>query len=341
MRAIVVREYGPYKDVARLEEIPKPGSPGAGEVLVRNKSAGVSFATSLNIAGKYQRKPPLPYIPGTEVAGIVEATGSGVSRVAVGDHVMCSVDSGGIAGFNIVSEYSCHKIATNVEFAIGAMLITSYTTSYGALVRRANLKSGELLLVHGAAGAVGLAAVEIGKALGATVIAVAGGEKHCEAARRHGADHVIDHRKSSFRDIVMDITDGRGVDVVYDSIGGDVTHQSIRSMAWEGRLLTIGYACGEIPSIPANILLLKNISAMGFNLGHFFGWSPGGSREKYIDVLDGMVAGVLKLLADGKINPEIGARYPLSQFQDAMDAVIDRKVDGKCVIMMDDVDYEP
>lgn len=338
MRAIVVHKFGNYQDVAKLETLPIP-EPGPGEVVVRNKAAGVSFAASLNIAGKYQRKAPLPYIPATESAGIVHAVGENVTRVAVGDHVMCSVDHGGAAGFCKIEDVACHKIPEEMDFAVGSAVITSYNTSYGALTRRANLQSGETLLVHGAAGAVGMAAVEIGKALGATVIAVAGGEKHCETARRHGADHVIDHRQANFRDVVMDITNGRGVDLVYDSIGGDVTIQSIRSLAWEGRLLTIGYACGEIPKIAANTLLLKNASAMGFNLGHFFGWSPGGSRAQYIDALDEMAAGVLKLYKEGKINPEIGARFPLSRFVDALDAVIDRKVDGKCVIEMSEEDY--
>lgn len=338
MRAIVVHEFGNYNDVAKLETLPIP-EPGPGEIIVRNKSAGVSFAASLNIAGKYQRKAPLPYIPATESAGIVHAVGENVSRVAVGDHVMCSVSHGGAAGFCKIEDIACHKIPKDMDFGVGASLITSYTTSYGALTRRANLQRGETLLVHGAAGAVGMAAVEIGKALGATVIAVAGGEAHCETARRHGADHVIDHRQSDFRDVVMDITNGRGVDLVYDSIGGDVTIQSIRSLAWEGRLLTIGYACGEIPKIAANTLLLKNASAMGFNLGHFFGWSPGGSRAQHIEALDEMVAGVLDLYAKGLIKPEIGARFTLSQFNEALDAVIDRKVDGKCVIDISEEDY--
>ena len=338
MRAIVVKEYGHYKNMAKLETLPIP-KPGPGEVVVRNKAAGVSFATSLNIAGKYQRKPPLPYIPSTEVAGIVHAIGDNVSRVAVGDHVMCSVDNGGAAGFCQIQDICCHKIPEDMDFGAASSLITSYTTSYGALTRRANLQSGETLLVHGAAGAVGMAAVEIGKALGATVIAVAGGEKHCAAARRYGADHVIDHRQSDFREIVMDITGGRGVDLIYDSIGGDVTRQSLRTLAWEGRLLTIGYASGDIPTIAANTLLLKNASVLGFNLGHFFGWSPGGSRAQYIDALDNMVGGVLKLHAEGKIKPEVGARYPLSRFIEALDAVIDRKVDGKCVVEMSEEDY--
>src|SRR5690606_7679372 len=246
MRAIVVRKFGHHHDVARLETLPKP-EPAPGHVVVRNKAAGVSFAASLNIAGKYQRKAPLPYIPAPECAGIVEAVGEGVTRVTVGDHVMCSVDNGGAAGFCHIPEVSCFRIPKEMDFGVGTAIITSYNTSYGALTRRAELKAGETLLVHGAAGAVGMAAVEIGKALGATVIAVAGGEKHCASAKRHGADHVIDHRKQNFRDVVMEITGGKGVNVVYDSIGGDVTIQSIRSLAWEGRLLTIGYASGTIP----------------------------------------------------------------------------------------------
>lgn len=338
MRAIVIHEFGNYRDVAKLETLPVP-EPGPGEVVVRNKAAGVSFAASLNIAGKYQRKAPLPYIPSTEAAGIVHAVGENVSRVAVGDHVMCSVDHGGAAGFCKIEDVACFKIPKEMDPAVGSALITSYNTSYGALIRRANLQSGETLLVHGAAGAVGTAAVEIGKAFGATVIAVAGGKNHCETARHHGADHVIDHRESNFRDVVMDLTNGRGVDLVYDSIGGDVTIQSIRSLAWEGRLLTIGYACGEIPKIAANTLLLKNASAMGFNLGHFFGWSPGGNRKQYIDALDEMAAGVLDLYSKGLIKPEIGARFSLDQFVDALDAVIDRKVDGKCVIEIGEKDY--
>lgn len=338
MRAIIIHEFGNYKDVAKLDTLPVP-EPGPGEVVVRNKAAGVSFAATLNIAGKYQRKAPLPYIPSTEAAGIVHAVGENVTRVAVGDHVMCSVDHGGAAGFCCIDDVACLKIPEDMDFAVGSAIITSYNTSYGALVRRAKLQSGETLLVHGAAGAVGMAAVEIGKALGATVIAVAGGEKHCETARRHGADHVIDHRTENFRDVVLDITNGRGVDVVYDSIGGDVTIQSIRSLAWEGRLLTIGYACGTIPNIAANTLLLKNASAMGFNLGHFFGWSPGGTRREHIDALDEMAAGVLDLYAKGLVKPEIGARFPLHRFVEALDAVVNREVDGKCVVEMSEEDY--
>lgn len=338
MRAIVVHEFGPYQEKAKLENVPVP-TPGQGEVVVRNTAAGVSFAASLNIAGKYQRKPPLPFTPSPEFAGIVHAIGEGVSRVKVGDSVMVNGDSGGCAGYSLNSELCCHKIPDDMDPAAAAMLVLSYTTSYGALVRRANLQAGEILLVHGAAGAVGMAAVEIGKALGATIIAVAGGKKHCETARAHGADHVIDHREQDFRDRVLEITDGRGVDVVYDSIGGDVTHQSIRCMAWEARLLTIGYACGTIPDIPANKLLLRNISAMGFNLGHFYGWSPGVNRADNIHIVDEMIAGVLDLYKQGKIKPEIGARFRLDQFQDAMDAVIQRKVDGKCVVMLGDEDY--
>ncbi|WP_373086191.1 NADPH:quinone oxidoreductase family protein [Sneathiella sp.] len=338
MRAIVVREFGPYREKAKLETLPIP-EPGPGEVVVRNKASGVSFGMSLTIAGKYQRKPPLPFVPATEAAGIVHSIGAGVTRVSRGDHVMCNIDSGGSAGFNLTRDICCHIISKDMDFSVAAMIVLSYATSYGALHRRAQLKKGETVLVHGAAGAVGTAAVEIAKAAGAKVIAVAGGKHHCETALRHGADHVIDHREENFRDRVMELTDKRGVDIVYDSIGGEVTHQSIRAMAWEGRLLTIGYACGTIPEIPANLLLLKNISVMGFNLGHFFGWSPGGTRDQYVEIVDEILGGVLDLHSNGKINPEIGASYPLSQFNDALDAVIQRKVDGKCVITMSDADY--
>lgn len=338
MRAIVVHKYGPHRDVTSLENFPIP-EPGPGQVVVRNKAVGVSFGMSLAIAGKYQRKTPLPFVPATEAAGIIHSVGPGVTRVAPGDHVMCNVDQGGAGGFNLTEAICCHKIPKEMDFGAGAMIVLSYNTSYGALVRRANLKAGETLLIHGAAGAVGTAAIEIGKALGATVIAVAGGEKHCETAHKHGADHVIDHRQQEFRERVLEITNGRGVDVVYDSIGGDVTHQSIRSLTWEGRLLTIGYACGEIPKIPANLLLLKNISAMGFNLGHFFGWSPGGKRADYVEVVDEITAGVLKLYTEGKIKPEVGASFTLPELNEALDAVLERKVDGKCVITFGEDDY--
>ncbi|WP_169566718.1 NADPH:quinone oxidoreductase family protein [Sneathiella limimaris] len=338
MRAIVVREFGPYQEKAVLETMDKPVA-GPGEVVVQNRAAGVSFAMSLNIAGKYQRKAPLPYIPSSEVAGVVAEVGEGVTRVQVGQRVMCNVDSGGCAGYNLVRDICCHPIPDDLGFAEAAAMITSYTTSYGALIMRAGLKEGEVLLVHGAAGGVGLAAVEIGKALGAKVIAVAGGASHCETALAHGADEAIDHQKVDFREAVLDLTDGRGVDVVYDSIGGDVTLQSIRALAWEGRLLTIGYASGTIPDIPANRLLLKNASVMGFNIGHYYGWTPGVDRSEHVQTVDKIVRGVLDQYEKGLLRPEIGARYSLEQFQEALDAVMNRKVDGKCVIELTDKDY--
>ncbi len=338
MRAIVVHEFGDYQTAAHLEDLPIP-NPGSGEVVVQQKACGVSFATSLTIAGKYQRKPPRPFVPITESSGIVHAVGPDVTRVKVGDRVMCNVDSGGLSGYNLMDQTCCHLMPDGMSFAEGTAMVLSYTTSYGALVRRAKLQAGEWLVVHGAAGAVGVAAVEIGKALGAKVIAVAGGPSHCDTAKSHGADYVIDHRDEDFRVRVQEITNGHGADVVYDSIGGDVMLQSIRALAWEGRVLTIGYASGTIPDIPANRLLLKNGSVMGFNLGHFFGWSPGGHRHDHIEELDKMVQGVVNLYAKGALKPTIGARYPLSQFKDAMKAVLDRKVDGKCVVEMTEEDY--
>ncbi|WP_025897465.1 NADPH:quinone oxidoreductase family protein [Sneathiella glossodoripedis] len=331
MRAIVVREFGEPAKVAKLEELDIT-NPGPGEVVIKNYAAGISFAMSLNIQGKYQRKAPLPYIPGSESAGVVHAVGEGVSRVKVGDRVMCNVDSGALAEYNCVRDICCHKIPGEMSFEQAATLITSYTTSYGALTLRANIKPGEWVMVLGAAGGVGLAAVEIAKALGCMVIAVAGGKSHCDTAKAHGADHVIDHRQLDFREEVLRITGGRGVDVVYDSIGGDATIQSIRSLAWEGKLLTIGYASGTIPDIPANRLLLKNASVMGFNMGHYYGWAPGVDRAEHSHTVDAMISGVLELFSDGHLRPEIGAVYTIDQFQEALAAVINRKVDGKCIL---------
>ncbi|MBE7635973.1 zinc-binding dehydrogenase [Sneathiella sp. P13V-1] len=340
MRAIVVHEFGHYLTAANLENLPIP-TPGPGDVVVKQKACGVSFATSLTIAGKYQRKPPRPFSPVTESSGIVHAVGEGVTRVKVGDRVMCNVDSGGLSGFNLMDQVCCHVMPGGMSFAEGTAMVLSYTTSYGALIRRAKLKAGEWLVVHGAAGAVGVAAVEIGKAIGAKVIAVAGGPAHCKTAKEHGADYVIDHREEDFREKVLEITDGYGADVIYDSIGGEVMASSLRTLAWEGRILTIGYASGTIPDIPANRLLLKNASVMGFNLGHFFGWSPGCHRHDFVEELDEMVAGVFDLYRKGYLKPTIGASYPLHEFKEAMTAVLDRKVDGKCVVEFEEIDYQP
>ncbi len=332
MRAIVVREFGHPHEKAKLEELPIP-TPGPSEVVVKNMAAGISFAMSLNIQGKYQRKAPLPYIPGSEAAGIVHTIGEGVARVKVGDRVMCNVDGGALAEFNLMPDICCHKIPDQMSFEQAATLITSYTTSYGALTLRAKLQPGESVMVLGAAGGVGLAAVEIAKAMGAKVIAVSGGKSHCKTAKEHGADFTIDHQKQDFREEVLRLTGGRGVDVVYDSIGGEATLQSIRSLAWEGRLLTIGYASGTIPDIPANRLLLKNSSVMGFNMGHYYGWAPGVERAEHCDTVDGMIAGVLALFNKGQIRPEIGAVFTIEKFHDALDAVLERKVDGKCILL--------
>lgn len=338
MRAIVVHEFGPHHEKAVLGNLEIP-VPGPGEVVIQNRAAGISFAMSLNIQGKYQRKAPLPYIPGSESAGVVYAVGPDVTRVIVGDRVMCNVDSGACAGYNKVRDICCHKIPDGASFEDAATMITSYTTSYGALVLRAKLRAGETLMVLGAAGGVGLAAVEIGKALGATVIAVAGGESHCQTAKDHGADYVIDHRAQDFREAALKLTNGVGVDAVYDSIGGEATLQSIRSLASEGRLLTIGYASGTIPDVPANRLLLKNASVMGFNMGHYYGWAPGVDRADHVETVDKMIKGVLDLYVAGHIRPDIGATYTLDTFHDALDAVLARQVDGKCILQISEADY--
>ncbi len=336
MRAVVCHEFGPYEDL-EVEDIPAPEPPEDG-VVIDVHAAGVSFATNLVVAGKYQRRPPRPFSPGTEIAGIVRQLADGVDRVAVGDRVFAGVDWGGQAGQCATHSVYVHKLPEGMSFAQGTLMGLSYPTAYGALVWRAQLQPGETALIHGATGAIGLAAVEIAKAKGARVIAVAGGEEKTAVAREHGADEVIDHQSENFRDRVLDMTDGAGADVIYDSIGGEVAKQSLRCITESGRLLTLGYASGEIPALPANMFLLKNISWVGFNYGTYLGWGPKQDRHKHAALIDEMQTDLTAMFAAGQIAPRIGARYPLDEFKEALDAVLARRVIGKCVIEIDDAD---
>ncbi len=336
MRAVICHDFGPYESL-RAEAAPTPALPEDG-VLVDVHAAGVSFATSLVVAGKYQRQPPRPFSPGTEIAGVVRQVAPGINRVMPGDRVYAGVDWGGHAGQCATRAINVQKMPEGIDFPEATTLALSYPTAYGALVWRANLKSGETLLVHGAAGAIGLAAVEIGKALGAHVIAVAGGAEKTEMALQHGAGDVIDHQQDDFRNAVLSITNGRGADVVFDSIGGEVTRQSIRCLATNGRLLTVGFASGDIPDLPANMFLLKNISLIGFNYGTYIGWAPKDERDRYSAQVDEMHRRLALMYETGELKPVISAYFGLDEFTEALDYVLARKVIGKCVIEPDDED---
>lgn len=336
MKAVLVSEWTPFDQLA-LKDIPPP-EPGDNEVLIRVQAVGISFALSLVVQGKYQRRPPLPFVPGTEVAGVIAAVGADTRRFAVGDRVVAVVDWGGLAEFASAQEVNVFTLPDGLEFARAIGLTNSYATTCAALTwpRLLNVQAGETLLVHGAGGGVGLAAVEIGKVLGATVIATASTEAKLAAANAHGADHVINYRTRDFRDAVLELTQGRGVNAVYDPVGGDVFHQSLRCMAPEGRIMPVGFAGGEIPQIPANILLVKNLTVCGLNMGLYFGWTPVDERERYADLVQRTMQQLFTWFNAGAIRPELAASFPLESFQAAMDEVLSRRAIGRVAVVMDE-----
>ncbi len=265
MRAVVVERLMEPDDL-EVKEVPEPSAVPGG-LVVEVRAAGCNFFDILMVKGQYQVKPPFPFTPGAEIGGVVSEVGEGVSGFAVGDRVFASAGIGAFAEYSAVPATTAARIPDAMSFEEGAALPIIYSTSYCALVDRARLAPGEDLLVHAAAGGVGIAAVQIGKALGARVIATAGGAEKLDVALRNGADLAIDYRKEDFPLRVREITDGKGADVIYDSVGGDVFDQSLKCIAWNGRLLVVGFASGRIPEVKANRILLKNISVTGINWG--------------------------------------------------------------------------
>ncbi len=336
MRGVFVRDWMPFEQL-RLETLPSP-RPGPREVRLRVQAAGMSFATSLVVQGKYQRKPPLPFVPGTEVAGIVAEVGADVSRFRPGDRVCAVLDWGGLAEEAIAKEVNVFALPPTLDFARAIAFTNSYATSAAALTwpHLLNVQAGQWLLVHGAAGGVGIAAVEIGRLLGATVIATAGSDEKLALARRHGATHGINYRAQDFRTEVLALTDGRGVDAVYDPVGGEVFLQSLRCMAPEGRIMPVGFAGGDIPQIPANLLLVKNLTVCGLNMGLYYGWSPVDMRYEYEDRVRANMDQLFTWFERGDINPVLGAAYRLEDFQQAMSDVLARRAVGRIAIVMDE-----
>ncbi|MAG32698.1 MAG: hypothetical protein CL908_17600 [Deltaproteobacteria bacterium] len=323
MRAIVV-DRKMKLDALRVSEIEPPGI-GRGEVRIEVRAAGCNFSDILMLRGEYQVNPPLPFIPGSEVAGVVTEVGAAVEHLGVGDRVLSRCVLGGFAEQVVVPATTTYRIPDVMSFEAGSALPTVYPTSYAALFWRAPVNRGETLLVHAAAGGVGLSAVQIGKAIGAHVIATAGGADKLEIARRAGADVLIDYRKDDFVPIVMEQTHGRGADVIYDSVGGDTTERSLKCIAWNGRLLVIGFASGTIPDVKLNRVLLKNISLVGLH------WSAYPEREP--ERIDECFAGLFEMAARGEIEPLISARHPLEQAGRALEALASRKTVGKVVLL--------
>ncbi len=322
MRAVVCRELSGPQSLS-VEELPDP-QPGPGEVAIAVAAAGVNFADTLMVTGKYQEKPELPFTPGLELAGTVTALGPGVTGVATGDRVIGLVDRGAFAEVALVRADEVYPIPDSMDFDIAAGFPITYGTAHGALVWRADLKQGETLLVHGAAGGVGLAAVEVGKALGAEVIATAGGAEKLEIARAHGADQLIDYRSEDIRERVKALTGGRGADVVFDPVGGEVFMASLRAVAWGGRLLVIGFAAGKVPEIPANLLLVKNLAVLGLYWGAYRQKAPALLRAQF-ETLTGWYA-------EGRLAPLVSHRLDLAEAGRALDLLLTRKATGKVVL---------
>ncbi len=335
MKALICRQWGTPEDL-RLEDMERPPLK-PGQVRIKVKAAGVSFAMTLVIAGKYQRRPPLPFAPGTEVTGEAIEVDPACKRVRVGDEVMAVLDWGGLAEEAVAHEVNVFAKPGNVSFVEAIPLVVSYPTSAAALTwpMVLDLQKGQTLLVHAAAGGVGMAAVEIGKILGATVIATAGGPRKTGFARVHGADHVIDYATANFRDEVLKLTDGRGVDRIYDPVGGEVFNQSLRCLASEGRICPIGFASGAIPQVPANILLVKSIAVMGFNYGYYVGWSPHDARFEEADRILALTQRVRGWCEQGLCRPHVDRTYKLEEAPLAMRALLARQAVGRVAIALD------
>ena len=321
MRALICESYDGIASL-RVGEFPAP-DPIPGTAIVEVKAAAVNFADILMVAGQYQTKPELPFVPGCEFSGVVEVSG-GMEGLAVGDRVCGFVGYGAAAERAIAYPGSVLKLPDNVSFESGAAIPVAYGTSYHALVDRADLKENETLLVLGAAGGVGLAAVQIGKALGARVIAAVSSEEKATAAKEAGADEVIRYDQTPLREGISAATSGQGVDVVYDPVGGDATELALRSTKWNGRLLVIGFASGEIPRIPLNLSLVKGNSVVGVFWGRFNIEEPEKSAANNQVIIDWVEEGVLQ--------PLVQKTFPLDEAVDAFRWVADRNVIGRVVI---------
>jgi len=332
MLAVRCHRWMPYRDL-EIEDIPVPDV-GPGQIRIAVHYAGVSFATSLVTEGKYQRKPPLPFSPGTEIAGVIDAVAPDVTGLQPGDRVCAGIDWGGHAEQAVTDATTVYRLPDELPFDIAPSLTSSYGTAYASLAQRARLRPGETALVHGAAGAVGLGAVEITKALGGIVVATASTEEKLALARAHGADHTVLFPSATALDEVRALLP-RGAEVVFDPIGGNAFDLSLRCVAYGGRILVIGFAGGRIQQIPANIILVKDVAILGFNFGGYTGWTRDTSRpSKHGPEMHAVMEQLFVLYRQGKIRPVTSHRFPLREYRAAMETVLSRRSMGKVVLEM-------
>lgn len=325
MKAIVCEQFGPPSQLV-LKDLPSP-QPGAGQVLVSVRACSLNFPDTLIIQGKYQFKPELPFTPGSDIAGVVKAVGEGVSQYKVGDEVFGFVMHGGYAEEVVADSKNVFPKPPGMPDPVAASFLLAYGTSYHALKDRAQLKEGETLVVLGASGGVGLAAVELGKAMGARVIAAASTADKLALCQKHGADDTINYETEDLKARIKELTDGKGADVIYDPVGGAYSEPAIRAMAWQGRFLVVGFAAGDIPRIPLNLTLLKGCQIVGVFWGSFAQRDPSMNIQNAMQLMQWLQAGQLK--------PHIHRLYPLEEAPQALEEMMDRKVKGKSIIVME------
>jgi NADPH2:quinone reductase len=325
MRAWTVREFGPFQEALHLEQLPRPCL-GPGSAVGRVSTAGINFQDTLLIAGRYQVRPQTPFVPGFEVVAEVVEVGETVRRFRRGDRVIASIQTGGYAEYVLLDIERTFPAPVTMTDDEAAAFMLSYQTAYFALVHRAKLRPGEVLLVHAGAGGVGSASIQIGKALGATVVATAGSNEKVSACRRVGADHSINYAEQDFVDEVRDITSGAGADVIIDPVGGDVFSRSTKCIAWQGRIVVVGFASNEIPTMSLHRVLLKNIAVVGIHWSGYCHHDPALVRETQ-EVLN-------ELFAAGKIRPMVGHRYRMEELPQALEAFEHRTICGKAVLVI-------
>ena len=323
MKALICREYGPIEGL-KVEEVASP-HPGPNEVVVEVKASSLNFPDALLVQGLYQVKPPLPFSPGMELAGIVKEVGPAVRGAKIGDRVIASPGRGGFAQECLVPADRLSPLPSGMDFETASAFVLTYCTSLHALKDCGHLEPGETLVVLGASGGTGTSAIEIGKAMGAKVIAAASSEEKLALCKELGADETIDYEKSDLRQRILDLTGGKGADVVYDPVGGAYTEAALRATAWRGRLLVIGFASGTIPAVKLNLALLKERSLIGVYWGEWTQRDPAGQRRN--------VEQLAAWFAEGKIKPAVMERVSLEEAPAAMQRLLQRKVKGKVVVV--------
>jgi NADPH2:quinone reductase len=322
VKAVLCKDWG-NPSTLTVEEI-ESSAPASGEVRIAVHAAGVNFADNLMVAGDYQFKPPFPFSPGFEVSGIVETIGGDVSDLQPGDRVMAALPHGGYAEEVVAAATNVLPIPDGMDFATAAVVPVAYGTAHLALTRRAHLGADDVLLVHGAAGSVGRAALEIGKHLDATLIATGGSAESLHIATKHGAAHTIDYNQEDIRDRVEALTDGDGADVVFDPVGGDAFDASLRCVAWEGVILVIGFASGRIPEAPAWRVLLRNCAVVGLDWGGYLRRNP--------EMVRTSLAEVLRWYEEGALAPQPSDTFPLERAADALEAQAAGRISKKAVL---------